>query len=116
MFTSQLVINGNATGGIHTVTGALSDEVPLELGERAPEDMTVRRQPTRNRAPVPVEPSDRVEVRRHALRAAVLALLLFCTAIYRSMVAFDTFPAVEQKYDLAETRFILPRFSTEASN
>jgi hypothetical protein len=48
MFTSQLVINGNATGGIHTVTGALSDEVPLELGERAPEDMTVRRQPTRN--------------------------------------------------------------------
>jgi hypothetical protein len=31
------------TGGIHTVTGALIDEAPLELGERAPEDMTVRR-------------------------------------------------------------------------
>jgi hypothetical protein len=49
------------TGGIHTVTGALSDEAPLELGERAPEDMTVRRQPTRSRAPVPVTLRDGFE-------------------------------------------------------
>ena len=49
------------TGGIHTVTGALSDEAPLELGERAPEDMTVRRQPTRSRVPVPVTLRDGFE-------------------------------------------------------
>jgi hypothetical protein len=49
------------TGGIHTVTGALSDEATLELGERAPEDMTVRRQPTRSRAPVPVTLRDGFE-------------------------------------------------------
>ena len=46
------------TGGIHTVTGELIDEAPLELGERAPEDMTV---PTRSLTPVPVTLRDGFE-------------------------------------------------------